>query len=163
MRLPNLNPRPWLRTFVAAHFDTIGLVAGLLVFVTATLLVWKVDPDAGSLPPGTFQLLTLPPLLLFLMIHTAKFAYKRFLRSWWDFLASDDPKVFQDVLPELNRLPGATSTAIGCSEQTTNAIAYYRLKFRIRCTRTVLSWLPFLALLYFLRDLVQLALAQVPH
>lgn len=145
-----------LRAFYKRHFIRIGLAMAVLFCLAATLLAQELDPQGGSLPPGIFQLLSLPALLLYLMLHTAAWTYDKFLNPWWEFLKSDQPKLFEDVLPKWEEV-GSTDPA-----HTHNAIAYYRLKFHIRCIRTLFSWFPLLFLLVLLTYLVTLSLTLSP-
>lgn len=156
-----MNPIQSVRDFYARHFIKIGLITAVLVALAITRLVFALDPDSGSLPPGIFQLLSLPPLLLFLLLHTAIWTYDKFLNPWWQFLKSDEPKLFADLLPEWDALPGARYDQ--GHKQTRNALLYYALKFLFRCTRTAFSWLPLLVLLHYLYSLLTLSLNLAPH
>jgi hypothetical protein len=148
-----------LRRFVARQFENIGLLVALALIVGVTAAIGHFYPEAGGLQPEVLQLLTLPALLLFSILHTAIWCFKNLLRPYWKFFKAQEPRLFADVLPKYEQLRGWSH-----DDKLINAqVNYYYHLFKIRCIRTVFSWLPLLVLLYLLYQFTVLSLTLVPR
>jgi hypothetical protein len=165
-----LAVRAGYRGFLHRHFDNIGLVGGFVVVVATSYGLYLLDPQTPTLSLATVQVLVSAPLLLFMEVHTALWAYKHLLPDQFKQLMGElGEKLNETVLPPVEQLlPAAYGQADVYNSTVVLASAKFKLqyhvvKFAIRCTRFVLFGAPLYLLFKAMEFNINLVLGLQPR
>ncbi len=156
--------------FMHRHVENIGLLGALIVATALSYGLYLLDPRTPSISLATLQVLSLAPILHFIVLHAAVWTYKYlFPAPFKQLMGALGDKLTELVLPELDELlPPEHArpdyfTGAGAVEIARFKLIYHVSKFLIRCTRYVLFALPLFVLFKSMQAMLTLALNLQPH